>query len=276
MAKDKYTGTILVTKDGTQEDTNKAALDLLKKINEVSSSSDQINTGLMVTNALVAGSSKGFKRDLNIFYVSSDLLKIVPGVIEINGDIIDISSEISIPSSMANFPAAGAWAYVTMKKDKTAELFPAAGAANVRPSDNCYQLSGGGVGYSDIKKCHYMYDPLRVIVGAIHKVNATTWYIINNGSGLSEKGANSLGKWERTENRGQKIQTGGTSAAPVASVNFPVQFADTPQYSLSAFGTVTRHVSMTAISASAYTPALWNAAEILVATQYSALFEGSF
>jgi hypothetical protein len=31
---DKYTGTSLVPKDGTHEDTNKAALDLLKKINE--------------------------------------------------------------------------------------------------------------------------------------------------------------------------------------------------------------------------------------------------
>jgi hypothetical protein len=43
---DKYKGTSLVPKDGTQEDTNKAALDLLKKINEGATDLSGVNDSL--------------------------------------------------------------------------------------------------------------------------------------------------------------------------------------------------------------------------------------
>jgi hypothetical protein len=221
---DRFTGTMLLPEqDLSVEQANKALLDLLKKTNEVDSAkveTDVFDSSVSGITTAATASTKGYKRGLDIVYVSSDLLKVKPGACEINGDIVELTSDTSIPSTMANFPAAGSWAYVTLEKSKTIRLFPATGAATVRPSDNCFQLTGGGIGYDDLKKFHYYYDPLRVIIGAIHKVNATTWYIINCWAFDNESGRNGNGKYIKNANGVMMCYVGTIyTAATVGNVN---------------------------------------------------------
>jgi hypothetical protein len=52
---DKYKGTSLVPKDGTQEDTNKATLDLLKKINEGAGDVDALSGQVSGIDTTVQG-----------------------------------------------------------------------------------------------------------------------------------------------------------------------------------------------------------------------------
>jgi hypothetical protein len=64
MAKDKYTGTSLVPKDGTTEDTNKAALDLLKKINEGAGDVDALSSQVTGIDTTVQGISASLAEPL--------------------------------------------------------------------------------------------------------------------------------------------------------------------------------------------------------------------
>jgi hypothetical protein len=232
---DRFTGTML-TREGTTEDTNRAVLDLLKKLNMVSASAADAATvdAIIgsVSSSLIA-SAKGMKSGLDVVYVSADVLSINPGVVEINGEIIFIDAPLAITASMPNFPAAGAWAYVTMEKDGTHRLFPATGTAAQRPTDNCFQLTGGGVGFNDIEKGSYYFDPLRRIIDVIHRVNATTWYCINVQAWLDETGRNSNGNYCKCSNgilsqwNGVPTPTGAANIAftlPVAFGTFAAGF----------------------------------------------------
>lgn len=211
---DRFTGTML-TKINTQgglpedpakafgrmsEETDKALLDILKKVNELAgTSADASATGSTLSGLGGALSSaiKGMKYGLDVIYVSSDTLSILPGAVEVNGELVVCPNALSITSSMANFPAAGAWAYVTMEKGGKHRLFQATGTAAQRPTDNCFQWTGGGVGFLDLGKQGYYYDPARRIIGAVHKVNATTWYIISQGAGIIESGSDANGYYRK-------------------------------------------------------------------------------
>jgi hypothetical protein len=203
------------------EETDKALLDLLKKVNETSASAaDAASTSssLASINAVFKTAIKGMKYGLDVSYVSADVLTIIPGAVEVNGELVECPDALAITSSMTNFPAAGSWAFITMEKGGTHRLFPATGAGTVRPSDACFQWTGGGVGFLDLGKQHYMYDADRVIIGAIHKVNATTWYIINLGDGSDEEGQNSLGYWSyKNRTCSQRILRTYGSTAVVAA-----------------------------------------------------------
>ncbi len=197
----QYPGTLLIPQEGgTPDDINKALLDMLNKVNEVSSSaaSDSAVTGDTGSiSAQVQALAKGLKYGLEISYISSDTLSVNVGMCEVNGATVSKASATSITASLSNFPSAGTWAYLTIESGGDIRLFPATGAATSRPTDNYYQLSGGSVGYDDIKKQGYYYDASRRIIGAIHKVNSTTFYIINNYSYTNEAGNNSRGYWDR-------------------------------------------------------------------------------
>ncbi len=197
----RYEGTTLIPKDGgTPEDQNKALLDLLGKINDVSANAASASDVTGDTSSLggrLTTLSKGYRYGLEILYASPDTLTVKPGMAEVDGALVVLASAFSITNAMANFPGAGAWAFATLEDGGTVRLWPAAGAATARPTDNCYQLTGGGVGYDDIKKFAFYYDPKRVILGAIHRVSATAWYIINNETYDNESGENQNGSYKR-------------------------------------------------------------------------------
>lgn len=203
------------------EETDKALLDLLKKVNETSASAaDKDSTAASITgiNSAMAAAIKGMKYGLDVAYVSADVLSISPGAVEVNGEIVSIDAPLAITASMPNFPAAGAWAFVTMERGGTHRLFPATGAGTVRPSDNCFQLTGGGVGFDDIGKQGYYLDPERRIIDVIHRVNATTWYAIKLGRGLNEYGNNGNGAYVKLEN-GDCFQRGAKAFDVTTIVN---------------------------------------------------------
>jgi hypothetical protein len=220
------------------EETDKALLDLLKKVNETSASAaDAASTSssLASINAVFETAIKGMKYGLDVSYVSADVLTISPGAVEVNGELVECPAALAITASMTNFPAAGSWAFVTMEADGTHRLFPATGAGTVRPTDACFQMTGGGVGFDDIKKNGFYYDSERRIIDLIHKVNATTWYTIKMGNGCAEAGTNSRGYWDRVNTGrimhqyGALSQTTNVAAGAyfqnITLHNYPVQFS---------------------------------------------------
>jgi hypothetical protein len=161
---------------------------------------------------------QGRKIGLKISYVSSDVLTVGIGACEVNDGTdswwVEKAAATAINSGTANFPSAAAWAFVAIKADGTIALYAATGTAAQRPTNNLFQLAGGSVGYDDIGKHGYYYDADERVIGAIHKVSATSWYIINLGDGDSEEGQNINGNWTYI-NRKLK-QRGLTAEATVA------------------------------------------------------------
>jgi len=96
--------------------------------------------------------------------------------------------QTTITNAFANYPAAGAWAYVTVDYLGTLQLRAATGALTARPTDNLFQLAGGGVGYDDIDRFGYYYADGERVVGAIGRVSATVFLYIVNGQEEEEKG----------------------------------------------------------------------------------------
>ncbi len=96
--------------------------------------------------------------------------------------------QTTITSAMPGYPAAGAWAYVTVDYRGIVRLRAATGAGTVRPTDNFFKFSGGGVGYQDIDRNGYYYSDGERIVGVIHKITATSFLYIVNGAEASEVG----------------------------------------------------------------------------------------
>jgi len=217
----------------------------------------------------------GMKHGLKISYVSSDLIRIGTGAVEVNGVLVTKSAVTDFTTGATNFPGADAKVFVVIDAAGTISLVAATGNGTIRASDACFQVSGGGVGYDDLGKFGYYTDSTHKILGTAHRTNATTWLFANCGRGISESGEATLGSWERTENRKQIVHTNGTSTAPAASSkDFPVAFSKTPDGTPSVTGGYTRYLSFTALSASAFTLTIWNVAEAINATTYTAIFHG--
>jgi hypothetical protein len=172
---------------------------------------------------------QGRKTGLHVKYVSSDVLSVSVGACEVNDGTdswwVEKASATAINSGTTNFPSAGAWAFVAIKADGTIALYAATGTAEQRPTNNLFQFTGGSVGYDDIGKHGYYYDADERVIGAIHKVSATSWYIINMGDGCSETGQNSRGYWDFDSFRNAICKSLETSTAGYKKTwTYPVAF----------------------------------------------------
>lgn len=194
------------------------------------------NTPLYISYKCVADynrasdiNNRGRKIGLEAYYVSSDLIRVNPGSVEVNDVMVTKTTSTDFTTGATNFPGAGSWAYICSDIAGTLSLEAATGTAAQRPTDDCFQWSGGGVGFLDLGKQGYYYDPARRIIGAIHKVNATTWYIIGQGEGIIESGRNASGYYQITSD-GTMVQdgTGGNTVAlsvdDLVTCTFPVNF----------------------------------------------------
>jgi hypothetical protein len=199
---DKYSSTLLAQDSSTTE-SQKVALDLLKKINETNGAAyqkDDIDLswyGILAAAKNEAINIQGMKKELVLTYVSSDTLSISYGIVEVNGELIYKSSATSITSALTNYPSAGSWAYVVIDGNGDISLRAATGAASVRPSDACFSFYGSG-GFNELKKYGFYYDSTHKIIAAFHKISSTNFYIINVGPGLDEAGSNSNGGYVYT------------------------------------------------------------------------------
>jgi hypothetical protein len=96
--------------------------------------------------------------------------------------------QTTITNAFANYPAAGAWAFVTVNYLGVLQLRAAAGALTARPTDNLFQLTGGGVGYDDIDRFGYYYADGERVVGVVGKVSASSFVYIINSTETDEEG----------------------------------------------------------------------------------------
>jgi hypothetical protein len=225
---DKYPGTLLEQAE-TLDERRKVSLDLLKKINETNDLAFQKGDlesswpSVLAAPVRSAIDVRGIKKGMGITYASADVLSVGYGIIEVNGKIVELSNNFAINSSMANFPSAGAWAYVTIDEDAQIVLFPATGPGTSRPTDNCFAYTGGGIGYDDLKKYAFYYGARR-IVGCTYKVSATSWYVINSGPCEYERGGTLVGNYEI--NDGWLEQHGYSSVSVICSSAYGNIFRD--------------------------------------------------
>ena len=128
------------------------------------------------TSCLSANGSKMIVNGYNIFYSIS-------------------KTRTLISSSTPNFPSAGEWKFVCLDINGNITLENATGTAAQRPTDNCYSKTAAVVGYDAVGKHGYYFSDSKRIIGAVHKVSATSWYIINNYNGRDEMGENEYGHY---------------------------------------------------------------------------------
>lgn len=165
--------------------------------------------------------NRGRKIGLEAYYVSSDLIRVRAGSLEVNDVMVVKTAVTDFTTGATNFPGAGAWVFFCMDTAGNITLETATGNGTVRPSDNCFQLTGGSVGYNDLGKFGYYLNQRKRIFGAAHRVSATSWYFINMGNCLEESGVNSRGGW-KTDNTGKLDQWGiDASAATDRVITFP-------------------------------------------------------
>ncbi|MBW2084430.1 MAG: hypothetical protein JRI54_00140 [Deltaproteobacteria bacterium] len=173
----------------------------------------------------------GAKRGLEIYYYGSDDIRITPGFIHVNDGSNDYGVVKTSETELTGESGLGAqWYYVTIDTSGTVTLRSATGAATERPTDAYFQWSG----YNHAKQGYY-YDTDERIIGAVYRVNATTWYIINCGEGGAESGKNEYGEWKRTADGEQwcyRILTCDyvSSFTIRGTWLFPVSFMDTQFY----------------------------------------------
>jgi hypothetical protein len=136
----------------------------------------------------ILATTKGLKTELEIYYFGSDDVRIKPGVIDISGTIIEKTSE----TLLSGETSLTGWNYVTINAAGTVQLRTATGTSAQRPTNSYFQYSG----YDRTNRGYY-YAVGERIIGAIYRVNATTWYIINCGENGAESGVNSNGRWMR-------------------------------------------------------------------------------
>lgn len=132
--------------------------------------------------------NRGRKIGLEAYYVSSDLIRVRPGSLEVNDVMVVKTANTDFTTGATNFPGAGAWVFICSDIAGNISLETATGAGSVRPSDACFQLTGSSVGYDDLGKFGYYLNPRKRIFAAAHRVSATSWYFINMGNGLEEEG----------------------------------------------------------------------------------------
>jgi hypothetical protein len=212
--------------------------------------------------------NRGRKIDLEVSYVSSDLISISPGSVEVNDVMVTKTAATTFTTGATNFPGANAWVFGCMDIAGNMSLEAATGTGSVRPSDACFQMSGSSVGYLDIGKHAYYFNAGKRIIFAAHRVSATNWYFINMGDGCSETGQNSLGYWERNcigrtmRQYGTGSQTTDTAAGAyysnAAAKLFPMTFSVIRNcISQTNFGGVIRWASAYTYNTTQFTGLVW-------------------
>jgi hypothetical protein len=172
----------------------------------------------------------GKKIGLQLSYVSSNVLSLSAGSCHINSNgshsIIEKLSATSITSATTNWPGVGAGAYVTIDNAGVIRLRASTCTASTRPSDNFFQLTGGGVGYNDIGKFGYYYSATERIIAHFWEVSATSFYIINNEEQRGEYGTSASGRWSRKNNGELEIcLTMNNAVSAAVRWNFPTNFS---------------------------------------------------
>lgn len=172
----------------------------------------------------------GRKIGLSIYYAGSDDIRVRQGFTHVDDgrqNWIQKAAEsvLSGESTMVG------WKYITINNAGTIQVRTATGTNAQRPTDAYFQWTG----YDHIKQGYY-YAANERIIGAIYRVSATEWYIINCGEGGDEIGENANGSWERRGNRqqcsvtasyaNQTILNGGYLAT--AAKAHPVNFVEVP------------------------------------------------
>lgn len=136
---------------------------------------------------------------------------------------VETSASTSITPSMTNFPAASSWSFICGDASGVISLEAATGNYNQRPTNNEFQLTGGGVGYDDIGKNGYYINGKRIL-RAFHKVSTTSFYFIILGDEKNEFGQNYYGSYKKY-NDAQVDQFGfdtgsGTNRTVICPINF--------------------------------------------------------
>lgn len=170
--------------------------------------------------------NRGIKIGLDAYYVSSDLIRVKAGSVEVNDVKVVKTAATDFTTGATNFPGTGAWVFICSDIAGNLSLETATGNGTVRPSDACFQLTGSSVGYDDIGKFGYYFTPDKRIIGAAHRVSATSWYFINLGNNKSEQGKNSYGYWDIDERGLTECYSVETSTAGNKKTwTYPVSFS---------------------------------------------------
>ena len=143
-------------------------------------------------DAMDSETSRGFKVGCEIYYSASDDMRIRMGVVDVAGQMIDVTSEYQFVGESGY---GAVWQYVTINRNGAIQLRAATGPNTARPTDSYFQWGeAGGSGFNHALNGYY-YGPTERIIGTIWRVNATTWYVINMGSGCEESGSNANGRY---------------------------------------------------------------------------------
>jgi hypothetical protein len=180
----------------------------------------------------------GAKVGMEIYLAGSDDLRITAGFLHVNNGR-DHYLQTDTETLLTGESALAGWKYITINNSGAVNIRNATGNANERPTDSYFQWSG----YIH-DKAGYYYNASERIIGAVYRVNSTSWRIINCGEGGSETGENSIGAWERVGNvqtaRGRlnvtcaiDQATGSIYISPVINPVWPAAFrtGESPQTS---------------------------------------------
>ena len=172
----------------------------------------------------------GAKAGMEIYLAGSDDLRITAGFLHVNNGR-DHYLQTDTETSLTGESALAGWKYITINNAGAVNIRNATGNANERPTDSYFQWSG----YIHDKGGYY-YNASERIIGAVYRVSATSWYIINCGENGNETGENSNGSWKRTGGNQQCSVTYSASVTITNSANhttadqtLPIGFTSTPR-----------------------------------------------
>jgi hypothetical protein len=194
--------------------------------------------------------------------------------VEVNRTLVQIPAAVSITSSTTGWPGVGAGAYVTITAAGVITLRASTCTASTRPSDNLFQLTGGGVGYDDIGKFGYYYSATERVLAHFWEVSATAYYFINLANGLDEIGENANGSWIQNKKSLTQyvwgfLRASNSSASVNATGSYPIGFTGYPKtHSQTLLGYKANSDPASIIDISGYNGGEINRCGVLSATQY--------
>lgn len=183
--------------------------------------------------------SAGHKQGLEIFYAGADDIRVHPGVVHVY-DSSDTSHHFvykDAETALSGESSITTWVAILIDKNGNITQETMTGASSEPPTNAYFQWAN----FNHSAQGYYESAGKRVI-GAIWRVDDTTWYIINMGKGREETGENSNGHW-RVESSGlqvcwaqdsesgvdiNNVSTTGGYFADLSSVTFPKGFDSAP------------------------------------------------
>jgi hypothetical protein len=190
------------------------------------------NTRANFYEALMLGKKQG----CDIYKAGSDDIRVRPGWYHFSDGMANYIATLSTETLLdeSEMGTNAEWNYIMGDKNGNISLVAGTGAVTVRPSDNFYGWAEyGSAGFNHLRQGYYNLAGTLRILGAIWRVDADNFYIINQGNGSDEIGENSRGSWERIGNK-QECRHYVTNASWSGSTNriqytwtFPVVFINT-------------------------------------------------